>query len=265
MSRTFDGGTNYIRCSIGTCGPAGAGAYTMISLLKLPLFTGFSGTFAVRRSSAYARYMLITGSKLFGEGDFSSGFGPVPDNVWLWTVERKAAGSAHYEFAYATYPVANPDTDIVFGEAPDAGNHTDPGAGDEIWLGETPVHARGDHALDALFASRLTDAAIKSALTTALTDIMALNPAGCWPLNQATALVAVEDVTGNGADEIATVGTVGVSADPPGYDFDIAPPPEQAIQIYAGRPTTRWRVASATRRWAVGAPDPKWKVGAPHA
>ncbi len=272
MARSYDGGTNYIRCSIGGCAAAGTGAYTLISLVKIPLFTGFTGMISVRRASGYARYSLITGSKLFGEGDFSSGFGAVPDNTWVWAVQRKAAGAAHYEMAYASYPVANPETDIIFGEAPDAANHTDPGAGDEIWLGETAVHGRGDHALHAVFTSRLTDAAIKSALTTALTDVMALNPAGCWPLNQATALVQVLDVTGNGAGQLldgdgnpVTVGTVGVSSDPPGYDFDIAPPPEQAIQIYAGPPRGRWALQVPTPRWAAGRPDPKWKTGAPHA
>lgn len=86
-----------------------------------------------------------------------------------------------------------------------------------------------------------------------------------WPLNQATTLVPVSDVTNNGADEIATVGTVGVSTDPPGYDFNIAPPPAQAIQIYAGPPRTRWRTEQPAQRWTVGQPDPKWRVGSPHA
>lgn len=266
MARSYDGtAANYIRCSVGGCAAAGSGAYTLISLVKLVQFAGNTGAIALRRAGTYARYTLITSDKAFGPGDFSSGFGPVAEGAWIWIVQRKAAGAAHYEFAYATYPVANPVTDITFGEAPDAANHGDPGAGDEIWLGETDVHGRGDHALHALFTSRLTDAAIQSALTAALTDIMALNPAGCWPLNQATTLVPVSDVTNNGADEIATVGTVGVSTDPPGYDFNIAPPPAQAIQIYAGPPRTRWRTEQPAQRWTVGQPDPKWRVGSPHA
>ncbi len=265
MARTYGGGTNYIRCAIGSCAAAGSGAYTLISLVKLPLFQTFSGLVSVRRSGAFARYNLVTGSKLFGEGDFSSGFGSITSNVWTWTVQRKAAGAAHYEMAYALYPVADPDTDITFGQAPDAANHSDPGAGDEIWLGETAVHGLGDHALHAVFTSRLGDAAVKSALTSALSDIMALSPAGCWPLNQATALVAVSDVTGNGADEIATVGNVGVSADPPGYDYNLLPPPEQAISIRAGIPGIRWRTGIPSTRWAAAAPQTRWKAGAPSA
>lgn len=269
MSRFYDvtlnGGVNYIRCAPGGCGPLGTGAYTTISLIRIPLFVGATGVIALRRSSAYARYNLVTGNKFFGWQDFSSGFGSAPANQWFWLVQRKNAGAAHYEFAYANYPVVDPDTDIVFGEAPDAGNHGDPVAIDEVWLGETDVHGRGDHALEAAFASRLTNVAIKAALTTALTDIMAFSPVGCWPLNQATALVPVEDVTGNGADEIETVGTVGISDNPPGYDFNITPPPEQAIQIRVGRPGTRWRTGQPAERWRTGQPDPKWKTGAPHA
>jgi hypothetical protein len=269
MARFYDpalnGGVNYIRCSVGGAAAVSSGAYTLISLVRLPLFQTASGLVAARRASAYARYSLITGAKLFGHQDFSSGFGAITSSAWTWIVQRKAAGAAHYEMAYALYPVVDPDADITFGEAPDAGNHTDPGAADEIWLGETDVHGRGDHALHAAYASRLGDAAIKTGLTAALTDLMALNPVGCWPLDQATALVQVQDVTGAGADEIATVGTVAVSADPPGYDFSIAPAPAQAIQIHAGRPGTRWRTQPPTGRWAHGRPDPKWKVGAPHA
>jgi hypothetical protein len=221
MSRTADGGgVNYVRCAVGACAAGGTGPFTIISLVRLNIFQAVSGVIQLRNSVANAnrRELMITGAKMFGTGDFSSGFGTIPSDgtTWAWVVERKAAGSAHYEFAYASYPVADPDTDIIFGEAPDAANHGDPGTGDEIWIGETDIHWRGANALDAWFNSRLSDAAIKSALTTRLVDIMALTPAGCWPLNDVGSVV---DVTGNGADEIETIGTVTMTDDPAGYDF----------------------------------------------
>lgn len=227
MSRSFSGAAaNYIQCSVGNCAPAGTGAYTMISLVRKDFFQRAGCTFTLRRTGTNARDLIETGNLLFGVGDFSSGFGPVPAgdaSTWIWLVERKAAGAAHYRMAYALYPVIDPNVDIIFGEAPDAANHGDPGSGDEVWLGEGDLHARGLQALHVLYAADLTDAQIKTALTTALTDLMALSPVGCWPLNQALASDPVVDVTGGGADETATVGTVGVdAANPPGYNFSLA-------------------------------------------
>lgn len=225
MSRTADGsGANYIRCAVGGCAAGGTGAYTIISLARLNLFAAVGGMFQLRGAGTQRRQLIVSSAKMFGTGDFSAGFGAVVSDgvTWSWLVERKqAGGTAHYEFAYANYPVVDPNVDIVFGEANDAGNHGDPGAGDEIWIGEADVHWRGAKALDVWFNGYLSNAQIKSALTQSLTDIMALTPAGCWPLNQANIAVPVTDVTGNGADEIETVGTVGIASNPPNYDFTL--------------------------------------------
>lgn len=222
MSRHFDASGQSIDCSIGTCGPSATGAYTLLSLVKLPLFAGASGLVAVRRLGAYARYNLISGNKAFGFNDFSAGFGTMPEDVWFWIAQRKLAGSQLYEFAFALYPVVNPNTDITFGS--NLGTHADFATdGDLIRLGSSDVVGRGDHALHALWNGYLTDAQIKTALTTNLSDIMALGPAGCWPLNQANASDPVLDVTNHGANQTALVGTqTTLAADPPGYNFALS-------------------------------------------
>lgn len=226
MSRFFDGSGAYVQCSVGATAAGGTGAYTIISLIKLPLFVGASGVISLRGGGGFRRTFLVADNgHLFGASDFSDGFGPIVSDEWWWIVQRKLAGSQHYEFAIAQYPVADPDTDITFGESNNSDVHGDPGSGDEVWLGLTDIPARGDHGLNAWFNAYLSNADIKSALTEALTDIMALDPAGCWPMNQATEDDPVSDVTNNGADEIAVInGPIPVSDDPPGYDFALTPP-----------------------------------------
>lgn len=222
MARQFAPGDT-IECDVGACAPVGSGAYTMVWLYQIPLFAGVGGLGALRRSGTYAREALVTGGKWFGAGDFSSGFGTSPEApTWTWVAQRKSAGAAHYEWAYAAYPVADPDTDIIFGEAPDAANHGDPGAGDEVWIGMAEVQATRKIAVMAMFSGRLSDATIKTIFTTRLLDLMNASPVGCWPLNQADIADDVIDVTGAGADQNAITGTT-VVADPPGYDYDLAP------------------------------------------
>lgn len=228
MARTYSGsGSNYIQCDVGACGPAGTGAFTVVSLIKLDLFAGASALWTGRVGSSNARDAIVTGHLCFGAGDFSSGFGPITEDEWWWIVEQKVAGAAHLEWAIGKYPVTDPDdpdpaVGILFGESSGSADHTDPGTLVEIWLGEADIRGRGTHALHAMFNNHLTQAQIKSGLTTALADLMALTAAGCWPLNQASSSDPVVDVTGGGADEVATIGTVGVGADPPGYNFAIS-------------------------------------------
>jgi hypothetical protein len=224
MSRHLTGTDNII-CSVGSCGPLGTGSYSMLWLYRIDLFAGVGGLGTLRRLGAYAREALVTSNKLFGQGDFSSGFpnSALPEATWLWAVQSKAAGAAHYTWAYGLYPIVDPNTDIIFGESVGAANHTDPGLGDEVWIGGAEVSGARDIALQAFFTPQLSQTEIKTALTTAIADIMALNPVGCWPLNQAATTDPVIDVTAHGADQTSLVGTT-VSANPPGYDFNLTPP-----------------------------------------
>lgn len=227
MARHFTTGENIV-CSIGSCGPVGSGAYTMVWLYKIDLFAGVGGLGTLRRSGASARDAIVTGNRLFGLNEFSGNGFPsppasvLPEETWVWVAQRKAAGAAHYEWAYGLYPIADPDTDVVFGEDTGAANHSDPGAGDEVWIGLAAVSGNRELAVMAMFDSRLSDAVIKSIFTEALSDLMAAGPVGCWPLNQADTADDVIDVTGNGADQTSITGTA-VADDPDGYSYDLTP------------------------------------------
>lgn len=229
MSRHFSGGTDNITCSVGSCGPVGSGSYSMVWLYRIDLFSGVGGLGTLRRLGASARDAIVTGNRLYGLNEFTGNGFPsppdpaLPETQWIWVAQSKVAGSAHYTWAYGLYPIVDPDTDIIFGEDTGAANHGDPGAGDEVWIGQAAVGGNRDIALQAFFAPQLSVAQIKAGFTEALADLMALNPLGCWPLNQAATTDDVVDVTGNGADQTALSGTT-VSDNPPDYDFNLAPP-----------------------------------------
>lgn len=222
MARRFAVGDNIV-CSVGACGPVGTGAYTLVWLYQIPLFSGIGGLGALRRSGAFAREGFVTTGKFYGAGDFD-GFGTSPEAVWVWVAQRKVAGSAVYEWAYGVYPIADPDVDITFGSS-GPGTHGDPGVGDQVYIGLTDVQGNPtrDIAVQAFFTGRLSDATIKGIFTTALADLIAAGPVGCWPLNQGVTTDPVVDVTGNGADQTLLTGTT-VVANPPGYDFNLTPP-----------------------------------------
>lgn len=228
MARRIATGDNIV-CSVGACGPLGSGAYTMVWLYQIPLFSGIGGLGALRRSSTFAREAFITSSgKFFGAGDFE-GFSTSPEAQWVWVAQRKVAnatapaGNKPYEWAYGVYPITDPDTQITFGQT--VSTFGDPGAGDQVYIGLTDVQGNPtrDIALQAFFDYRLSNAQIKAAFTANLSDLMALSPAGCWPLNQASTSDAVTDATGNGANQTSLTGTT-VVANPPGYSFSLTPP-----------------------------------------
>lgn len=222
MARHFSGADKII-CDPGTCGALAQGSYTMLWLYKIDLFAGVGALGSLYEGATQRRQGMVTSNKLFGTGDFSSGFPDtaLAEDVWLWAAQSKDAGAAHIQWAWLAF--ADDPANTVFGEASDATNHGDSAtAGDIVNIGVADVQGARAIALQAFFAPRLTDPQIQSAFSLALTDIMALSPRGCWPLNQADAADAVPDVTTNGADSNTVSGTTIVS-DPPGYDFSLAP------------------------------------------
>lgn len=266
MARLMVGADN-IACSIGACAPVGQGGYTMLWLYKLTQFSGVGGLGSLRKTGevgGFARDCLITGNRLFGLADFSNGFpaGPLPEALWLWSLQSKPDGAAHYQWAYGLYPITDPDAQIIFGESPvNPGNHGDPGAGDAVWIGGSQVGGNRTIALQAFFSPMLSPVQIKGALTKRLIDVLALAPVGCWPLNQVGTDIAVIDVTGNGADQVLLTGTT-VAADPPEYDFSLIPP-QTAVsweqRIEAG--PSPWQIEQSERdSWTIEAGPSPWQI-----
>lgn len=268
MARHFTGADN-IACAPGACGPLAQGSYTMIWLYKIDLFAGVGALGSLYEGATQRRQGMVTGNKLFGTGDFSVGFpaSPLPEDTWLWVAESKDAGSAPIQWGWLAYGADPAGT--VFGQASNAGNHGDStNPGNVVNIGKADVQGLRSMAVQAFFAPRLTQAQIRSAFTTALSDVMALDPAGVWPLNQASATDPVPDVTNNGADSTAVSGTT-IVADPPAYDYSlfvndvtldgVIPLPHGTLRIIPPATELPWsaRIEQGAPGWQV-AQDEAW-------
>lgn len=191
--------------------------YSMLCLMR-PHNGSRSGTFAALSSGgAFTAQMIIDGGKWFGGGDFGAGYtGLTPvANHWIWAGLSHQPGSSVYRWHHRdiTAAGANVHGSSAFAVA-------NPGAIATIRLGDGNDEAQCDIALAAFYATNFAndaaaDAFFDAAFTLAAADAFALGPLAMW-LGDATNLEA--DVV-DGADITSTVGTVGSSTDPPGFDY----------------------------------------------
>lgn len=216
----------HIATSVGNAAGLYTGAFTVMCLAKMTsssrgFFSGWTG--GVGGTSRGG--MLLVIAKIFGESDFSSGYGPgnFDDNVWRWYGYSKAAGSAHYVMHYADLATLT----WSHGESSGAGNHSDTGSSDAFSLGMNVNYAlgfnSGDQAAEAVWTSHLSSSAIEAACTLAAADLAAGNPAAGWLFPEATSGSPIVDFTGGGADETSRA-FIATSADPSGYDFTLSSP-----------------------------------------
>lgn len=212
----------HIATAVGNAAGLYNGAYTVMCLMKFSttdhgLFGGWTG--GVGGTSRGG--LLLSGPKLFGESDFSSGYGDnFNDSVWRWYGYSKNAGSAHYVMHYADLATLTWSD----GESVGAGNHPDTGISDAFSLGMNVNYAmgfdNGDLAACAAWTSHLTPSAIHAACTQAAVDLAAASPSAGWLMPQATAGSAIQDFTGGGANETSRT-AIATSVDPPGFNFSL--------------------------------------------
>lgn len=246
MARIWTGFTHdYIETAIGTLAGVGSGAYTLVALMK-PNGTAFGAAGSLLHSGVIARQIIFDTGKWYGAGDFS-GFGTVVSGDWQLIGQSKAAGSNVYRWHYWDYTTGGAIT-----HADGTGTHADPGAADDVRLGDGDNKGKQTIAALAAWKRVLSDAEFESICTTALADWLALSPDALWPLNQASASDPVSDATGNGADQVAVVGTIGTDTDPPGFNYTLTPPPvvianaTSTATSAAGRTSTSTTAAGRT-------------------
>lgn len=257
MSRSFpnDGSHNYLSATVGT-GLSTLADYSIVGLLN-PATANRGAVMSLLSGSTNRAQIIIDGvtGTWFGANDFS-GYSANPPVVGHWTVIglTKAAGSAVFRWHFWDYTLAGTPA-----HADGSGTHPDPGAIDGVRLGDGDNGARGDIAVLAVWKRAISDGEFNSLATTALTAWAGLSPEALW----ADDLMA--DLTGHGHDVFATVGSVGIGSNPPGFNYSLTPPPVQAIRIAAGRPRARWATGMPGGRWRTHRAGQRWQTGAPHA
>ena len=182
-----------------------------MSLAFTSFVTAFSGV-TVRRG------MLLDADHLFGNNDFSSGFGTPAIADYGWFGLSLAAPGAHYQCHLQDYTLSGAWS---HGESVGAGPQPFQGVSDSIQVGVgVTAFSNGDCAVAGIWTSALSTAAIEAACTTKLSDFMAAQPAWAVAFPQAS-ITNIKDLTGGGGDETSRSGTITAAANPPGYDFSL--------------------------------------------
>lgn len=238
MSGDFDRTTdNEITMSAGAAGPLGTGAFTIVVLFKIAFGSGNGGLVSLRSSAggSEVRGILVDSNKLFGFNDFSSGFGSVPSNIWMFGAIGKPAGSNHLRSHTWPYSADGSGT-MQHGEAPGAGNHGDPGAVGEIRIGKCANRGNGPIAVVGLYPSFLSDADLENLKTNQLSDYAALGPAELISLESWDGENGCTSVTGigppvNRAVKTGEIGAVLAGENPPDFDFSLSSPVPTGSQL----------------------------------
>jgi hypothetical protein len=237
VSRAFNGGTSLDMITFGVGNaPPDQGPITMAVLAKATnvstntsyMIQGVNGTSPV--------FSLLfsnnAGGKLFLEGDFGNGAAGITTD-WAWYVATKAAGSALPRFhvknltTNGAWTHANGSANVGDGSGPITAIRV----GSNNSLGTT---FRGSIAVEALWASALSDADVEAFCTYAYADIISGAAGWAIKLDQASTATAVTDDTGGGGDQTALSNTTVDADDPPGFDYSLAGPSGPTVTVWDG-------------------------------
>jgi len=243
-----------ILMSAGGAGAAGTGAHSL-AVLWLTEANSNGSLASLYASSTQVRQLLTDGGELFGSGDFSNGYpiNAVAGSTWYVAAITKPAGSAHYRCHLWPY-ASNGSGVFDHGEASNAGNHGDGSAITQIRIGIGDTRGNGSIAVVGIWNAELSDAQINTLRSGNLSAWSALSPAELISLenwdgtNGATAVVGTSAKTG-------ITGTVGVGANPPGFNFALSTTVALAGAMTVGGITgaaTLTRKVNMTAAGAVG-------------
>lgn len=212
-------GTNYLSMTGGSAGAAGTGAYTIAWLGQPAVGNNGCGMLQLRASGSSVRSLLEDTNKLFGDGDFSSGFGTLTQGNWYLCAQTKPAGSAVYRFHLWPYASDGSGT-MTHGVSVGAGNHGDGSSIDDIRIGQAGNPGNGPVSLVCVWNSELADATLDALKSNQLSAWTALFPAELIHFASWNGTTGVTVPIGTSALSSIT-GTVGVGSDAPSFNFSL--------------------------------------------
>lgn len=229
-TRRFDGVNDSIHMSIGSCN-RNAGNTTWLVLMKKLTDAAWQAIMGLHSSAGTAvqGWEINTGNLQYWDldvaGETIGPSSPTPNdtritvaNGWVIMGASKVTGTQaghfhRYIFSTADWNRGNGGT-MVDGNSPGATGTVRFGE----WQGGDDFN--GNIAVAGIWDRVLTDTEV-DALTTGLQAWVDSTPVGLWAFNQDSVATAVEDITGNGANQSAITGT-SVDADvPAGFDFSL--------------------------------------------
>lgn len=222
MSGSFDasGLLSYILMSAGSAGAVGSGGYTMAVLCQPATGNNNAGFLSGMVSGANNREIFEDTNVLFGDGDFSSGFGTLTQGTWYLIAQSKASGSNTYRHHIWAYAAAGTGT-MTHGVASGSGTHGDGSAINQIRIGGNSVKGNGLIAVVGLWDRALSDAeldSMKSGALTAWRDVSGGQPKELISLESWNGSTGSTAVIGTSTQSSIT-GTVNSGANPPSFNF----------------------------------------------
>lgn len=233
----------YIQMSAGGAAAVGSGAHTIVALWQTSNDFNFNGSLASGyNNTTVRRDLFISGGHVFGGPSDSGGsvFGtPRSNATWYVSAVSKPAGSAHPRYHDWTYAADGSGT-MNHGEATTSANLSDLGVLDQFHIGDGETKGNGLIAVVGLWTSALTDANLDTLKSGHLSAWAALSPAELISLQNWNGSTGATAVVG-ASTQTALVGTVGVGANPPSFDFTVGgvagvAPSGTAVAVTLGLP-----------------------------
>lgn len=216
----------YITMTAGGAGAVGTGAYTMALLVQPATGNNNCGMVQARTNSAAVRSLLEDTNKLFGEGDFSAGYGSLTQGTWYVCAQTKPAGSALYRFHL--WPYAS-DGSGTMSHGTDGWSSGDGATVTQIRIGHAGNRGNGLIACVGAWDTELSDAQLDTLKSANLSAWSALSPDALFSLENWDGVNAIDVKVGTSTFSSLT-GTVSAGANPSGFNFSTGggPPPVQA-------------------------------------
>lgn len=211
-ARTFPGSAG-INCDAGAVNATGA--FTWVSLYNTTTAASVQYVFTVGTAGGYSAIRLNS-SGVITYALNSTGWSSATDvtytgtDGWVLVAITKPAGTSNfrihkYRFSNSTWTRQSSTT----GQA-------SPAAATSVRHGHanSSSYFTGDIAASAAYDYEMTDSQV-TALLDSFDAWMDAGPDGMWVFDQASTATAVDDETGNGADQTSTVGSTSVSSATP--------------------------------------------------
>lgn len=219
MSANFNPAADaWLTGTAGAAGPVGTGAYTIATLYRPAVAN--DGLTSLRAAGVEVRSLLQDTFHLFGTGDFSSGDATTTTATWWIGAQTKPAGAQPYRHHAWLYDPSGAGV-MAHGVSTGSGNHGDGAAIDELRIGWASNRGSGDIAVMAYWSSALSDVQLNTLRSGSLLAWAALAPQELITFENWNGATGWSTRLGSSALSSIT-GTVGVGANPPSFDFNLA-------------------------------------------
>ena len=236
MSVHFDvtAANAFLSFTVGGAGAIGTGARTIAALVQLKSGNNNGGFLGAYQSGSVIVEEFAAnngGPKLFGQNDFSNGWGPSSDgsaamSLDTWYVVGMTHPGTSAPWRMHIWPYAADGSGTMFhGVSTGAGNHTQTStAADELRVGGVDVKGNGDVAVAGWWTRACSDADMDGLKTNLLTAWLGLSnggPTECQHFRDWNGTTGAVIAAGTSTFSSQT-GSTTAGANPPSFDFSIS-------------------------------------------